>query len=895
MTGMSHPAPPLPEYRYHRLSHLKSLRLLKLFHGSETTPDINCELFEVVPGRKTPYEALSWTWGNREPKDWIRVSQDDKAYRFSVPHNLASALRALRQEDASRVLWIDAICIDQKDPDEKNHQIPMMAQIYGEASRVCVWLGDPSDDSKLALKFIKENVLDLWTFDRLCENKEMTRHWAALLRLIMRPWFSRRWVVQEIALANEGLIYCGRETISWRKFADAVSLFVEVETATHRLSEIMKRDEIFNHIPNFFEDVAALSATLLIEATNNLFRRSQDGGKERLSSLEDLVSSLSVFKATEPRDTIYALLAIAKDTSPTAADRTQSGLPALHELIALGRNTASKPYNVDYKLPYIDICKDFVEFSIRQSTDQTRALDMICRPWAPEVDPEYRDDANGAQPNGENQSNAMRGQPNGQILKNATGARPESPIRDNANGAQPQGADVQHLPSWIQSTSGAAFKVHETPLGEKMGRMNADPLVGLPNSGQRNYSAAGTKILNKTKLKLAKRSTYYRMHVEGFVLDSVGKVEEIGRSGNIPLTWAKAGGWLNFDKDPPEEFWRTVVANRGPGGRNPQTFYPTACREAFKKGMRGDTLEAAELINNGRCSIVAQFLRRVQAVVWNRKLVRTVPRWQGTPGRLGLVPKLAQEGDLVCILYGCTVPVILREFPKSGDDVERETKEEERAVMADAATKILQAFRAGKLRRTERERRRATFREQRSSEPKLAPDVKEPIPEVTESLLERCRTRAELSINHYQVEAMRIMENCRLYAMRIIREYQLYAGSVLPVAVFVYLYFRHEVERDVMLLYASMGITILFAIFPRSLLPRLWSSMAIKYFALLSLINPPPPEAEPDEKAVEPIAVTVDPEYYKLIGECYIHGMMDNEAIRFQNENGIKPRMFELR
>ena len=78
--------------------------------------------------------------------------------------------------------------------------------------------------------------------------------------------------------------------------------------ATRRLSEVMKKDPQFYHIPDFFGDARSLGATLLVEATSNLSRKTKDGKRELLLSLEYLVSSLSVFNATESRDTILACL-----------------------------------------------------------------------------------------------------------------------------------------------------------------------------------------------------------------------------------------------------------------------------------------------------------------------------------------------------------------------------------------------------------------------------------------------------------------------------------------------------------------------------------------------------------------------------------------------------------
>jgi hypothetical protein len=213
-----------------------------------------------------------------------------------------------------------SICIDQKNFKERNEQVPRMNKIYGQAKSVCIWIGEADDTSSLAFEFIRKKVLNLWEFDDLCKDPGMSSRWDALWRLMQRPWFSRRWVVQEIALANEGRLHCGKDPIDWHEFA--VSLFVEVESGTHHLSTVMRRDQKFGNIHNFFSHVPELGAALLIDSTSNLFRSSKTGRKEHLLSLEYLVSKYTVFEATQPRDTIYALLAIASDTIPETAKFT---------------------------------------------------------------------------------------------------------------------------------------------------------------------------------------------------------------------------------------------------------------------------------------------------------------------------------------------------------------------------------------------------------------------------------------------------------------------------------------------------------------------------------------------------------------------------------------------
>ena len=68
----------------------------------------------------------------------------------------------------------------------------MMSEIYGKAEKVCVWLGDGDESSRVALKFIKKDVLQLQNFDDLCQSRAATEKWSALLDLMQRPWFSRR-------------------------------------------------------------------------------------------------------------------------------------------------------------------------------------------------------------------------------------------------------------------------------------------------------------------------------------------------------------------------------------------------------------------------------------------------------------------------------------------------------------------------------------------------------------------------------------------------------------------------------------------------------------------------------------------------------------------------------
>jgi hypothetical protein len=108
---------------------------------------------------------------------------------------------------------------------------------------VCIWPGEDDEHSKLAIDFIRYEIMKLRDFDSICTDKRYTGKWQAIMMLMQWDWFSRRWVVQEITLASKARIYCGPDSLPWKKFAGAVELFAEVETATHRLSEVMQKNE----------------------------------------------------------------------------------------------------------------------------------------------------------------------------------------------------------------------------------------------------------------------------------------------------------------------------------------------------------------------------------------------------------------------------------------------------------------------------------------------------------------------------------------------------------------------------------------------------------------------------------------------------------------------------
>ena len=123
-------------YQYNPLPSEKFIRLLEL-HPGPANDEIDCTLRQIELENAPEYEAISYAWG--DPAIKVDILCDGKIIR--VTQNLKDALLRFKLKDRSRIVWADAICINQDHDVEKGAQVSLMKRIYGSATRVCVWLG----------------------------------------------------------------------------------------------------------------------------------------------------------------------------------------------------------------------------------------------------------------------------------------------------------------------------------------------------------------------------------------------------------------------------------------------------------------------------------------------------------------------------------------------------------------------------------------------------------------------------------------------------------------------------------------------------------------------------------------------------------------------------------
>jgi hypothetical protein len=281
---------------------------------------LRCELEVHNLCNAPPFEALSYVWGNPEPAKVVICS----SYPKKVTPNLGTALERLRYEHTERLVWIDAICVNQEDLVERSEQVKLMKDIYSQAWRVVVWLGQDEDGgAETAIRIIEKaaaccyeesdalksdevsfdtamqmSQLEFelpWSKEKQQRNFPGSRYeldsanrddWAAISRFYSNTWFTRIWIVQEVAFAP-AVMYIGAREVSWTCVA-AAAKWLLAKSYTHVVSDSAR-----------YRQAWMIYYLHLIKHPLSL------------PSLLGFVKS----NATDPRDKVFALLGFLEDES----------------------------------------------------------------------------------------------------------------------------------------------------------------------------------------------------------------------------------------------------------------------------------------------------------------------------------------------------------------------------------------------------------------------------------------------------------------------------------------------------------------------------------------------------------------------------------------------------
>ena len=182
-------------YQYRRLNYTlgQEIRLIELLPGLPSD-DIRCNIVHVNLDDGPEFEAVSYTWATENGDDtFSKTIYTSSNTTMSVTANCMSALRQLRKISNVRRLWVDAVCIDQTNPSERNHQVAMMTQIYTQAVNVRICIEDMRRSA---------NYGPLFDWLQSSRDPRTEPDFPNLRHLTCLRYFQRVWVIQEVALAR---------------------------------------------------------------------------------------------------------------------------------------------------------------------------------------------------------------------------------------------------------------------------------------------------------------------------------------------------------------------------------------------------------------------------------------------------------------------------------------------------------------------------------------------------------------------------------------------------------------------------------------------------------------------------------------------------------------------
>ncbi|KAK3075966.1 hypothetical protein LTR53_000270 [Teratosphaeriaceae sp. CCFEE 6253] len=230
------------------------------------------------------YDALSYCWGAQQQLEPITVDGND---HFRLSRHLYAAMLRLRRPHRARLIWIDVVCVNQANIQERNRSVQLMWKIYANANRVIVWVGETETQTPTCKRLFAESAYDesqlVWCTQpglAALEHDHVTKKLGDVLQTLEWQsatnggdvWWKRLWVIQEFSRAkHHPTVYVGPHAISWPFFAQLM------RTETH------DRLPLFHHLRSVEEQ-----------------------------SLLQLLFMAKDFYCSDPRDRIYALLGLVK-------------------------------------------------------------------------------------------------------------------------------------------------------------------------------------------------------------------------------------------------------------------------------------------------------------------------------------------------------------------------------------------------------------------------------------------------------------------------------------------------------------------------------------------------------------------------------------------------------
>lgn len=335
--------------QHHKQLEEGELRLVKIVPG---LPDelVQCETQIVPVSAHGKYIAMSYAWGlpiaehaiildgkmHMLPKTlwhflraWRSRMIPKRYYRTRQQAIEARQDARQRQEVCPEWLWVDALCIDQLDLQERMHQVRIMSRIFAGADEVLVWLGLANE----AVESFMVSSRGRYRYALHANKGRILEYMVGLEDLCERSYWSRLWIFQELRCAKAIVIMCGSETAPWQEFEEKLSEAVDISSEDSIDPQRRQRKPAGLEQSNHLKFSAAQRMVLLCSS----------GAPTSLWLLLQVTSHLDCY---DPRDRIYALLSLVKTGSEDIDADYNSTLPKLMHRVLSNSYAADQPQNV---------------------------------------------------------------------------------------------------------------------------------------------------------------------------------------------------------------------------------------------------------------------------------------------------------------------------------------------------------------------------------------------------------------------------------------------------------------------------------------------------------------------------------------------------------------------
>ncbi|KAH4220265.1 hypothetical protein HBI06_172690 [Parastagonospora nodorum] len=514
--------------------------------------------------------------------------------------NLFYALQRIRAlQNVGISLWVDSVSIDQLNDVERSAQVTRMAQIYNKAAGVYIWLDEEDATSKIAIELVNKVHAGIQG-----ENLQKTSF----------PW-AKLWWKDYSFTALSLLMERPWFRRGWVIQEAAFSKHSIIQCGDRQL-QLKHVTEVTNLIRSKFNSEPQAPGILSTKTRTGTLMNFIDSPAVRLL---DLIQKS--FEKTADGSILNHLMSLEMLVHLATFSETSNEQDTIYTLLnlandqsSLSRHNQGSVIVPDYSKSTISVYTDFVRYCYSENG----SLDIICRPWAP--------------------SSLSRAQ-------------------ENSGDDQ----ELTYLPSWIASREKLPYG---DPSWRSKHRLHGNPLVGSPLKP--TYNADGGSKPQASQGSDVNRSCI--LSGKGF---AVGRIKQrSSRMADAIITQECLSLLGDPRKNSGAEYtqeirtwWRTLCADRdGNGDPAPDSW--VSAMENLLVMLNSETasvIDIEELLDTDIPELVRTYLLVVRDIVWNRRTFRSDINSYGKQF-VGLVPPNARIGDQICILYGCSVPVVLRKL-----------------------------------------------------------------------------------------------------------------------------------------------------------------------------------------------------------------------------------------